>query len=158
MTVLPWLLTLITDVLKIAVGVGLSAMAAIYIVNKNKSRTDYVEKRIDDLCTEIRAVADLAADYWVKPPGNDLKVPEARIASRHKQIEEMRRQIGTAASELLSKEVDDASGEFFRCLTGGDFGVHNRGADTERARGAVYSGARFVTAIRKMRSDVHIRR
>jgi hypothetical protein len=133
----------------------LSAYIAVKVVNRLKSQSDYIEKRIDDACADIRSVADLATDYWNKPATNELRPTEARIAARIRLIMELRQAIAAAAPEIGSERLTEVAQDFLRTVTGGDFGVHNRVQDAERACAVQYVATRFIGEIRRARAGVH---
>jgi hypothetical protein len=146
---------LLIEFVRLLVSALVSAFIAVKVVNRLKSQSDHVEKRIDDICADIRAVADLASDYWLKPPANDLKPVEARIAARIRLIEELRSATSYVAPEINSDAVLAASQEFLREVTGGDFGVHNRDQDFDRACNAQHLATRFIATIRRTRIVAH---
>ena len=149
-------LAVAVDFLRLLASAIISAGLAIFVVNKSKSRIDFIEKRIDDICADIRALSDIGTDYWTKDQGQaELGPVEAKIQSRRLQIEELRAFVARDAPEISGEDVVLASAAYLRDLTGGDFGVHNRVVSLERARAVQYSGARYVNAIRKARLAMH---
>jgi hypothetical protein len=70
------------DIAKIVLPAVLSALLSGIWVSRWKASLDHAEKRIDDLCTEIIELADLASDYWITPQ-SDARIPvlQAKISS-----------------------------------------------------------------------------
>lgn len=145
--------TAIYDFSKVVVTVACSATASVYFVNRAKSKADFLEKRIDDICSDVRAVADLASDYWMKPAANDLQPLEARISARFMYIARMVAIASKNVPELLSPPVVAAQAKFFRTTTGGNFGVHNRDWSVDRARQCQHDATNYMLELRNARSE-----
>lgn len=145
----------LVEAAKLLVSAMLSAFVAVKVVNRLKSQSDHVEKRIDDICSDIRAVADLASEYWVRPPANELRPIEARIQARISLIERLRNAAASVAPELAAPSIEATSAEFMREATGGDFGVHNRAPAIDRATSVQHAATRYIGAIRRERLSSH---
>jgi hypothetical protein len=52
---------------------------------------------------EIRSIANLASDYWMREPANDLRPLEAKISAGIRLIEELRVATAKYAPELTSE-------------------------------------------------------
>ena len=144
------------DVIRQLLSVGLAAWLAVAFVNRSKSRADFIERRVDDVCSEVRQVADLASEYWVKPPFEHQRVSESRITARFNQIERTRNTLSKNVTALRDADVVRRSQAFFRIMTSGDFGVHNRTADVERASAVQHAATAYISAIRTARMRDHL--
>lgn len=144
---------LLLEFAKMLFSALLSAFVAVKVVNRLKARSDYVDKRIDDICSEIRSVANLATDYWIKEPSIELLSVEAKIQAGIRFIEELRVATSKYAPELVSEHAVKVSQDFFRAATGGDFGVHNRISSVERAVSVQHAAVRYVSVVRRARLD-----
>ena len=147
----PLFIQVVIEFAKLFVSALVSAFIAVKVVNRLKSRSDHVDKRIDELCSEIRAVANLATDYWMREPSNELKPLAAKIQAGIRFVEELRVATSDFAPELKSEMSIRASQEFFRAATGGDFGVHNRAANLDRSVSVQYVALRYVSVVRRAR-------
>ena len=146
---------LLIELLKLLVSALVSAYIAVKVVNRLKSQSDHVEKRIDDICADIRSVADLASDYWIRDASNDLLPLAVRIQARIRLIEELRQATAAVAPELTTPPVGEASQEFLRIATGGDFGVHNRPPEIGRASDVQNAATRYIVRVRRARLALH---
>lgn len=141
------------DVLKLIGPAVLSAILSGIWVSRWKANLDHAEKRIDELCSDIYRLADLAADYWSKPQANESPLLEARISSGMMRLAAARVALSTVVSGLDEARLVDLEQHYIRTATGGDFGVHNRQADITVAVAAQYAASSLVLAIRRGRME-----
>jgi len=152
-TTTPLWTQLLIEFLKLSASALISGFVAVKVVNRLKARSDYVDKRIDDICSEIRSIANLASDYWMREPANELLSMEAKISAGIRFIDELRVATSKFAPELTSENAVKISSQFFRAVTGNDFGVHNRAANIENAVSVQHAAVRYVTMVRRARLD-----
>jgi hypothetical protein len=140
------------DVAKIVVPAVLSALLSGIWVSRWKASLDHAEKRIDDLCTEIMKLADLASEYWITPQ-TDAKIPvlQARISSGLVRIATIRVTLSYFVKGLGDDRIVNLESNFVRETTGGDFGVHNRAISQASAAAAQHAGSALVVEIRRSR-------
>lgn len=145
---------MLLEAVKLFVPAIISALLSGIWVSRWKAGMDHADKRIDDLCTEITKIADLASDYWMLPatdPKN--KVLEARITSGLYRIAGLRATLINQVAGLNEKQMVDLESNLVRAATGGDFGVHNRNPSTEQACGSQHAASALVLAIRRARLE-----
>jgi hypothetical protein len=130
----------------------LPAFLAGYLVNRWKSREDAIDKRCDEMRRELSEASRLGQSYWIKNQIDleDELIP-AKIQAAQRKLSEMRVRLDVFLSVESSKSIIAAEQQFQRAVTGGNFGVHNRLADTERARNIIYRAAEYDVAIRMSR-------
>lgn len=143
---------MVFDILKIIGTALLSAMLGGVWVSRWKAGLDHAEKRIDDLCSEITKLADLASEYWTTPQ-SDPKIPvlQARITSGLIRIATIRVTLGEFVSGLNESRLVTLEQNFARKATGGDFGVHNREVSPYTAVEAQHAGSALAVEIRRSR-------
>jgi hypothetical protein len=143
---------MIFEFLKILAAAMLSAGFSGIWVSRWKASLDHAEKRIDDLCSEIAKLADLASEYWVTPQ-TDARVPvlQARIASGIVRIATIRVTLSQFVSGLAGDQLVELERNFGRQATGGDFAVHNREVSQSSAAAAQHAGSALIVEIRKSR-------
>jgi hypothetical protein len=135
----------------------ISAFLSGYLLSRYKSKEDNLDKRCDEICKEANEVAILARDYWIKSAqevaqgveallATDIKVRMLKIAGLRTMIEQM-------LSQSATKELIRAEQLLLREITGGNFGVHNRNLDIERARSVLYEASNFTVAVRSARMN-----
>lgn len=143
--------------LKLAAPALISAFLSGYLISRYRSREDNLDKRCDELCSEIDKVASLAEVYWSKSARElqegsgtlsdaTIKVKLQKIAGIRVMIEQFMSR--AAANELVVEEQ-----KLLRCITGGDFGVHTRSSDIERARTVQYVATEYLVAVRNSRMN-----
>jgi hypothetical protein len=130
----------------------LSALLSGIWVSRWKASFDHAEKRIDDLCTEIAKLGDLASEYWITPQ-SDPKIPvlQARVSTGLIRISAMRVTLSQFVSGLASDRLLQLEQLLIRQATGGDFGVHNRTTSVVAAAGAQHAASNYVVEIRRAR-------
>jgi hypothetical protein len=128
------------------------AFLAGYLVNRWKTREDFIEKRCDEMCKVVGDTAKLAQEYWLL---NQQEITDqllaTKIVSAQSKLSEMRLRLEEFISKRSANEIVAAEQDFQRNLTGGDFGVHNRVRDFERAKITIFSAHKYETAIRMSR-------
>jgi hypothetical protein len=130
----------------------LPAFLAGYLVNRWKSREDAIDRRCDEMCRELSEVSKLGQAYWISDQRElQDELTAAKIQAAQKKLSEMRVRLDSFLSPQSSKAIIEAEQQFQRAVTGGNFGVHNRVADIERARTIVYRAAEYDVAIRMSR-------
>jgi hypothetical protein len=127
----------------------IAAFLSGYWLHRWKGRVDHLEKRFDEFCECINKTADLAADYWLADA--TTKKQEAEILAGLSRIAGMRVMLGPVISAAATNELSAAESIFLRQTTGGNFGVHNRTSDINRAMACIHQGAHFVTTVRTAR-------
>jgi hypothetical protein len=133
-------------------GAVAGAIFSGYVVTRWKAREDQIEKRIDELCTATHEIASLAAAYWAGTPQDpSMNVREAQIIASMRRIAGLRVLLSEFVSRASDAEIVAAEAFFIRSVTGGDFGVHNRTADSERMLACQYAAAEMVLAARRSR-------
>lgn len=143
-----WLL----ETAKILIPPFLAAILSGYFISRWQSRESAIESRLDEVSQELKDAADLAADYWRKQPGDPgIPLLESKVLAAITRIDGLRSAIEEYVSRPARDEITQAASAFLREATGGDFGVHNRAADVERARGVVLFAAIFTVAVRRSR-------
>lgn len=125
------------------------AFIAGYAVNRWKTREDTIEKRCEDVSKEISELTKLASEYWQKDQSaiSDQLLGIKILASQTK-LSEIRGRLEAFLSVDSAKRIVVRESEFMRSLSGGDFGVHNRTADIERARMLILNAARYESEVR----------
>jgi hypothetical protein len=130
----------------------LPAFLAGYLVNRWKTREDFIEKRCDEMCRIVNETAKLGQEYWTK---NEAELSQqllaTQILSSQSKLSQMRLRLEEFISTKSADEIISAEQAFQRNLTGGGFGVHNRTCDIERARFIIYSAQTYETTIRMSR-------
>jgi hypothetical protein len=144
-----WLIIVLTYVLPPALAAAFSG----YAVHRWKGRADYIEKRLDEMCQIIEDTTAVSSAYWMKAQSAECSVEEAQIRAGLAKIAGLRVLLEGYTSNVSTRELRAAEAAFLRETTGGDFGVHNRTADIERATGCYYSAAAFIVAIRQGRMN-----
>ena len=129
---------------------ALAAVFGGYAVHRWKGRSDYIEKRLDELCAIVADTADLASDYWNKDQTNDARLEEAKIMSGLAKVAGLRVLLESFTSSATGRELQLAEAVFLRETTGGNFGVHDRTADLDRVSGCQHAAAMFIVVIRAM--------
>ena len=142
-----WITTIVSPLLAAIFGAALSG----YAVSRWKGRSDYIEERLDELCTLVADTAEIASLYWSKDETNEAHLEEAKVMARLIIIAGLRVLLEDFTSSATVTELRLAEAAFLRHATGGDFGVHNRVASLERATGCHHSAAQFIVAIRRAR-------
>jgi hypothetical protein len=106
------------------------------------------------MCKTASEAARLGQDFWAidQKDVRDFLV-EARIISTLEKLSTMRLKLEAFISEKSAKEIIIQEQQFRRNLTGGNFGVHNRQQDIERAKVVIYSAHRYDTTVRMTRLE-----
>jgi hypothetical protein len=146
-----WINTFAGYVLTPLVAAIFAAALSGYAVNRWKGRGDYIEERLDELCNSVAETADLASGYWAENQTNNAYLEEARITAGLVRIAGLRVLLEGFTSSASVGELRSAEATFLRNVTGGDFGVHNRTANLERAAGCHHSAASFIVTVRRAR-------
>ncbi|MFT4129984.1 hypothetical protein [Labrys sp. (in: a-proteobacteria)] len=150
-----WLYALF-DLAKWVATTAAATFITIKIVNKPRIAADYLEKRTDDLCADIRAASDLASEYWQMAADDPAVKPLAvKVQTRIMLIERMRVAIASGIIELNDPSIVSAAQGFIRVTTGGEFGVHNRAVDVQRASDVHHAALSYIAAIRTARMRAH---
>lgn len=145
-------MTLAWEILKILTPPLLAAFFTGYLVNRLKAREDGIDKRLDELYTEIKLAAADAADYWqTEAIAPDIKLKAAKVQAGIGRLGGLHSMLSTHVSSAASVEITKAASDFMRTATGGDFGVHNRLADVQRAALVHLQAADFAVAVRRAR-------
>jgi hypothetical protein len=130
----------------------LPAFLAGYLVNRWKSREDAIDRRCDEMCRELSETSKLGQMYWLENQSDSKdQLAGIKIQAAQKKLSEMRVRLDGFLSQQSSRAIIEAEQKFQRAITGGNFGVHNRVADIERAREIVYRAAEYDVAIRMSR-------
>jgi len=127
----------------------IAAFLSGYWLHRWKGRVDHLEKRFDEMCECIGRTADLAAEYWFAE--TVTKQQEAEVLAGLSRIAGMRVMLGPVISASATSELRASESLFLRQTTGGNFGVHNRTSDINRAMACIHQGAHFVNAVRTAR-------
>jgi hypothetical protein len=137
----------------ILVSPFLAALLSGYWVQRWLKRNDYVEARVNDLCDTAEKIADLGSEYWAAAAQADpaLKLKESKIVAAFSMLAGLRVMLSDLISEKGSSELREAEQRFFREVTGGDFGVHNRQASVEKVVSCQHEASRFIVAVRRSR-------
>jgi hypothetical protein len=142
----------LTEALKLLVAPLLAAFLGGYLVSRWKTREDTIEKRSDEICQEIRSISENASVYWQKEPTDGaLKILAETITAGIVRVDGLRSAIAPHVSSPANDEMAKAASFFLRETTGGQFGVHNRASDLERARSVIQQAALFSVAVRQSR-------
>jgi hypothetical protein len=137
---------------KILGSATVGAIFSGYLVARWKYREDSVEKRFDDLWVEISSTAISATDYWAaKATDPDLKIKAAKVMAGIARINGLTSTLAEFISGPASKEIALESSRFLRTATGGNFGVHNRDDDINRAAEILSAAALFAIECRRAR-------
>jgi hypothetical protein len=132
----------------------LPAFLAGYLVNRWKTREDAIDRRCDEMCRELGEVSKLGQMFWcVDHKDLSDQLATSKIQAAQRKLSEMRTRLDSFLSPEASKTIIGAEQQFQRAITGGNFGVHNRVADIERAREVVYRAAEYDVAIRMSRMN-----
>lgn len=143
---------MVFEAIKILLPPILAAIFGGYLVNRFKSREDAIDKRLDELYSEIRLAATDAENYWKSDPkADDLKILAAKTLAAIVRLDGLRSAIAKHMSQSASDEMAAAASDFMRLATGGEFGVHNRESDIFRAAQVHQQAAAFSVAVRKAR-------
>lgn len=143
---------MLLEFLKLVCTAILSAALGGIWVSRWKANLDHAEKRIDDLCSEISKVADLASDYWTRPQTDpSIPVLQAKITSGLLRIASIRVTLETFVSGLGDPGLVDLEQRLIREATGGDFAVHNRQISADSAAATQHAGSALMLAVRKSR-------
>ena len=140
------------DLAQILFSAGLAAFLSGYLISRWRSRDETITQQLQDLCDEIAMVASDASSYWQMGPADS----ETRLLS-YKVLAGVGRTNGYQSiltqqmSMSAANEIAAAGAKFLRAATGGEFGVHNRPSDTERAEQILLEGAAFVVAVKQAR-------
>jgi hypothetical protein len=130
----------------------LPAFLAGYLVNRWKSREDAIDKRCDEMCRELSDASKLAQSYWtVNQIDLSDQLSATKLLASQRKLSEMRMRLDSFLSAKSTKAIILAEQQFQRAVSGGNFGVHNRLADTECAREIIYRAAEYDVAIRMSR-------
>lgn len=143
------------EYLKIVVGPVSSALLAVYIVNKSKTREDHIERRIDEICNDVRSICDFSCDYWSQDQSHKLIPVEVKIQTRIMYLSRISVKASELSPELQNYHVKKLMQHFARTVTGGDFGVHNRTSDTNRIRDIFHSANNLAVEIRSVSIRKH---
>jgi hypothetical protein len=137
---------------KLIIPPVLAAVIGGYFVARRQARETQIEGRLDDLSKEVNEVANNASAYWRKPP-TDPEVPllADKVSAGLIRTDGLRAIVENRLSTSSKDEITQAASCFFRDTTGGDFGVHNRTEDTQRARAVILSAANYTVAVRRAR-------
>lgn len=129
-----------------------SAFLSGYVVTRWKAREDQVERRVDELCAGIQEIANLAAEYWAGTPQDvGMNIREAQIVASLKRIAGLRVLLSEFVSNAATAELEAAEATFFRAVTGGNFGVHNRTAESIRIPRCYSEAAAMIVTVRRSR-------
>jgi hypothetical protein len=145
------LFLLVRDLVIMLVGAITTAYITVRFVNHKQFKGEHLDKRVDDLCEEIRQTAELGSEYWLVSEDAARPIAATRIQTRVTLLEGLRHLAGRDAPELLDTEVSVQAGRYLRTLTGGDFGVHNRVPDIERAREIQRAASAYIREVRRAR-------
>jgi hypothetical protein len=138
--------------LKIVGTAAMSAIASGYLVSRWKSREDAIEKRLDELWSEIKAAGEQASEYWRMPQiSPDLNIRATAIQSTIARIDGTRSTLAEFMSPRANEEIAAHAATFLRQATGGNFGVHNREAEESRAAAAQLAAANYAVWSRRAR-------
>lgn len=134
-----------------------SALLSGYLFSRYKSFQDQLEKRCDDLCNHVSTAGELANLYW-KSDQKELHSAkevdlETKILAKLHAIGSLRVAIEKDISASAKDSLAQAEASLMRELTGGDFGIHNRTADIQRAKASIMQAAMCVTTIRAARLE-----
>jgi hypothetical protein len=118
-----------------------------WFIERHRGRRDALSKIADGLREDLRAVQQLAVEYWSRESRADDAVIEARMVAYQLEI--------GAALRLLQHEMDAAIvvdpnvtiADLADALTGGDFQVAGRQADPARI-------TQCARALSRLRFDV----
>lgn len=130
----------------------LTAFLAGYLVSRWKTREDMIEKRCDQMCAAIAEISQYGQTYWLNDQAqlSDLLLA-AKIQASQQSLSEMRVKLEQFLSGQSIEAIVEAEQNFQRAITGGDFGVHNRKSDVDKARTTIYAAKRYETTIRMSR-------
>ena len=111
-----------------------------------------IERRFDELCSAAVEIADLAADYW-QGTAQDLGISlrEAKIIAHLRKIAGLRVLLANYISASAMEELQLTETAFFREVSGGQFGVHNRTAESQRIIGCQSVAAELMLTARRAR-------
>ncbi|MCP3467992.1 hypothetical protein [Bradyrhizobium sp. CCGUVB23] len=140
------------DLAKLLIAAFLSAGLSGIWVSRWKASLDHAEKRIDDLCSEVMRLADLASEYWLLEQ-TDPKVPvlQARLSSGIVRLASIRVSLAKLVVGLDGPRVEQLEAAFFRAATGGDFAVHNRPVSSSNAAAVQHAAGALLVHIRTAR-------
>jgi hypothetical protein len=145
---LPWWLILGGPLLSAVVGAFLSG----YVVNRWKSREDQIEKRVDELCEAALNTADLAAEYWQGAAQDaEMSLREAKILASLRRVAGLRVLLSDHMSASAMRDMQITESAFIREVSGGQFGVHNRTADTQRIMRSHFAATELILTARRAR-------
>jgi hypothetical protein len=131
-----------------------TAFVAGYLVNRLKTREDFIEKRCEELCNSAFDAAELGQDYWLKDQKDiDNELIGTKITAKLQKLALMRVKLEKFLSLESSSAIIDQEQRLQRSITGGDFGVHNRNADVSRAKEIIFSVHSYDTTVRMARLD-----
>lgn len=144
--------SLFVDFAKMLVPAILGAALSGYGVSRWKNREDGVEKRVDEMCAEIKSLASEASAYWLTPANDDgLYLAQSKVSATMTRVNGLLSLLSPHISEHARREVAQQASQFLRDATGDDFGVHNRPASVLKAANAVLAAAQYTVVIRKAR-------
>ena len=119
-------------------------------LERHKAHRDYVTKIADNACKDILDLRGTASAYWSRKYKSGDRAVEGTITASQSQI--------LSAIALLQDQKgfplhfgDDQMVELLDHLTGGKFGVVNRGADTNRAIACAQSLTKLWEAVMRGR-------
>lgn len=130
----------------------LAAFLSGYLVSRWKTREDAVEKRLDELVSQIDAAATAAQAYWQKPPtDSEIRLAAAKVRAAIARIDGLLSALSPFLSSPANKEMVTVASQFLREATGGDFGVHNRPEDLNRSMQVLLMAAEYTVVVRRAR-------
>lgn len=142
------------EISKILLTAGLSAGLSGVWVSRWKASTDHAEKRIDDMCSDVAKLADLASEYWMMPQADPkAQLLQARISSGLVRIASIRVSLAGLVKGLANDQLIQAESNFSRAISGGDFGVHSRITSITTAAGAQHAASALIVQIRRARME-----
>lgn len=110
-------------------------------IQRWRHKVDRLNASVELFCTEINDAADLATEYWLTEPAHELKdssAPlrrlEAQLIGRQNRLQELAIALAAQDRRFPINPIDKALPDFFEAMTGGQFRVEGRAADTEHAQ------------------------
>lgn len=143
---------LLIEFTKIGVGIFAGFLIGRYL-ERFKFLQAELTARVDDVCELIRELCDLGDDYW-REIGNTERAQKlaGKINGLHFGLNGALARLGPWRLHENERLIGDAFFRFSDTLTGGDFGVGLRKADTLRASNLWRHGAALQNALRRGRA------
>ena len=104
------------------------------------------------MCRTLSELSQMGQNYWLTDQAAQTDhLLATKIQSSQMKLSEMRLKLEGFISKVATREIVESEQKFQREISGGNFGVHNRLEDIERARRVIYSGQSYETTIRMSR-------